>query len=117
MYETIHVIHAFSSFNYYFILKLFGIKALRDVYFLQAIMSAVTIFFAEVAARRLFGKVAGQVAAGIYAIYAPFLYYTALILSETTFFFFTLAAIAMLARYMDTGKKRDLIFPGILFGL
>ncbi|MGZ4106660.1 MAG: glycosyltransferase family 39 protein, partial [Tumebacillaceae bacterium] len=99
------------------VFKLFGIKAFHAVFYLQAIMSTVTILFVEAAARRLFGKVAGLVAAGICAIYVPFIYYTAIILSETTFFFFTMAAVAMLARYMDTNKRRDLVFAGILFGL
>jgi 4-amino-4-deoxy-L-arabinose transferase-like glycosyltransferase len=84
---------------------------------MQAVMGAITVFFINGIASRFFGYFAGLIAAFLYAIYIPFIYYTGLILSETTFFFFTFAALFMLSRFYCSNKKSELVFAGVLFGL
>jgi asparagine N-glycosylation enzyme membrane subunit Stt3 len=68
------------------ILKIFG--ATRPVFYVQAVIGALTVIFIEQIGRRFFGSIAGLTAAFLYAIYVPFIYYNGVFLSETLFFFF-----------------------------
>ncbi|OQB20775.1 MAG: photosystem I assembly protein Ycf3 [candidate division BRC1 bacterium ADurb.Bin183] len=66
--------------------------------------------------RRLFSSTAGLIAAGLYAVYKPALFYEQTLLSETPMAFFCLVLIFYLIR-MDAQKKAPWFAAGLLIGI
>lgn len=62
---------------------LLGLPLLKGVLYLQALINALAVFPLSAASRRLFGPKTAVVAGVLYAIYEPFIYTSALLLSET----------------------------------
>ena len=82
-----------------------------------ALLGTVSIWLMGVAGRRLFGGAVALVAAGLAAVWPPFVLITTSLLSENLFVAVMLGAIAALLRWRAAGGARWLVLAGVLVGL
>ncbi len=92
--------------------KLFGREFLA-LYLFQSLLSAAAIFFFASGARRLVGKVAGGITAGLLALDPFLVFYSGTVLSETLFIFF----LSILFYSVASILQRPLVRAAVLGGL
>ena len=93
-----------------------GLKA-YSVLILQSIFGALVAFMIYMIARRLYGRIAGIISGFAAALYAPFIFYDGLILSESLQIF--LVSISLLLLTWKPKREKWWLAPvaGILIGL
>ena len=102
--------------------RLFG-RNLALVGLLQALMGAATVLVVYRIGREWFDEATGWIAAAIVAIYPFFIFYSALLLTETLFILLLAAIMALLGRAAGVGADgrrgsyRAAALAGILLGL
>ncbi|WP_052339372.1 ArnT family glycosyltransferase [Gorillibacterium massiliense] len=103
------------------IFKVFGYgdidRILQIVRIIQCFVAIIGIWYIYRIGARLFSRMTGLLAAVFASLYAPFVFITGLILTETLFLAFFLAAIYYQVRIIQENKLRDHIIAGVLIGV
>ncbi|MCD6305091.1 MAG: glycosyltransferase family 39 protein [Deltaproteobacteria bacterium] len=95
---------------------LFG-DNLTTVRLVQIGLDSVNILLIYGIGTRVYGKRAGAVSAFLYALYPIAFFYSLLILKTTVAVTLLLASVLMLLGCIDSGRRRDWLFLGLLLGL
>lgn len=89
----------------------FGIR------FFQVILGSVSVYLLGIAGRQLFGRTVGLIAAGMYALYAPAIYYDGIIQKTSLASFLLCALIAECVWLYRSKSKVAATVSGITLGL
>ena len=89
----------------------FGIR------FFQVVLGTVSVYFLGIAGRQLFGRKVGLIAAGMYALYAPAIYYDGIIQKTSLASFLLCALIAECVWLYRSKSKGAAAVTGITLGL
>ncbi len=87
------------------------------VRFIQAILSALTVVFAYILTKYMFGEKVAKLGAWIFAFYPQSVQFADLMQTETVFLFFFLLAMVLFVRSLRGASWKTLLAAGLLFGV
>lgn len=108
-----------APFYPYFLAAVYSIfgEAYTLIRIIQVLASSATIFVVYLAARKLLDRKAAYTAAAITAVYKLFIFYSAIMLSETLQTFFVSLFVLLLIEAVQTGSKFKWLTAGLFLGI
>jgi len=92
-------------------------SALVRVLLLQGLLGVGTVLLMFRWSARIAGRTVGLAAAGIAAVYAPFIFYDGALLTASLILFLSVLTLNLTESVLSTGRIRDLWLMGLVMGL